>query len=94
MSASDARAGDRITNVGFHDDSMSVDLADGRTITVPLVAYPSLLHATPAQREHWEISGAGFGLHWPDLDEDLSVEGLLRGAPSIGATLPNSKGRA
>jgi len=94
MSASDVRAGDRITNVCFLDDAMSVDLADGRTITVPLVAYPSLLHATPAQRERWEISGAGYGLHWPDLDEDLSVEGLLRGAPSVGRSRPDTKGRA
>ena len=61
---------------------MSVDLIDGRTITVPLVWYPRLLDATVAERANWKLSGAGYGLYWPDLDEDLSTEGLLRGAPS------------
>ena len=55
---------------------------DGRTITVPLVWYPKLLEASEAQRNHWEICGGGYGIHWPDLDEDLSTEGLLRGAPA------------
>jgi hypothetical protein len=64
------------------DDSLVVDLADGRTISVPLVWYPRLLAATPAQRANWRIAGGGFGIHWPDLDEDLSTEGLLRGAPA------------
>ena len=57
-------------------------LADGRTISAPLAWYPRLLHATPVEREDWQIAGAGFGIHWPSLDEDLSVAGLLRGAPA------------
>jgi hypothetical protein len=64
------------------DDSLVVDLADGRTIYVPLVWYPRLLEATPTQRANWRIAGGGFGIHWPELDEDLSTEGLLRGAPA------------
>jgi hypothetical protein len=58
--------------------------ADGRVITVPLAWYPRLLDATPEQRRRWKIAGAGYGLHWPDLDEDLSTEGLLRGVPGVG----------
>jgi len=64
------------------DDVLVVDFADGRTISVPLVWYPRLLEAWPAQRSNWRIAGAGFGIHWPDLDEDLSTEGLLRGSPA------------
>ena len=94
MSTFQARAGDRISNVRFTDDTMSVDLEDGRTITVPLVAYPKLLHAPIDVRERWEVSGAGYGLHWPDLDEDLSVEGLIRGAPSVEKKTPGAGGRA
>ncbi len=55
---------------------------DGRTISVPLAWYPKLLHATEEQRRNWKIAGAGYGIHWPDLDEDLGTEGLLRGAPA------------
>jgi len=61
---------------------MSVDLLDGRTIIVPVAWFPRLLHATPQQRSNWRLIGAGFGIHWPDVDEDLSAEGLLRGAPA------------
>jgi Protein of unknown function (DUF2442) len=68
--------------VHFSEDTLSVDLVDGRTITVPLVWYPRLLDATPEQRKNWQISGAGYGIHWPDVDEDLSSEDLLRGAPA------------
>jgi hypothetical protein len=57
-------------------------MKDGRTITVPLTWYPRLLDATPEQRMNWKIAGGGYGIHWPDLDEDLSTEGLLRGAPA------------
>lgn len=70
------------------EDVLSVDLIDGRTISVPLAWYPRLLHATVAQRSNWKIAGAGFGIHWPDLDEDLSTEGLLRGAPAPHAFSP------
>lgn len=71
----------------FTEDTLAVDLADGRTIIVPLAWYPRLLDATIAQRSRWKVAGAGYGIHWPDLDEDLSAEGLLRGAP-----LPPSQG--
>jgi hypothetical protein len=94
MSTSEARAGDKIAGVRFTDDSMSVDLEDGRSISVPLASYPRLLHATADQRNRWEASGAGYGLHWPDLDEDLSVEGLIRGAPSAGIKTPGAGGTA
>jgi len=82
MNTSAPKPGERVVGVRFDDDTMSVDLADGRTITVPLAWYPRLLDATPAQREHWEPCGAGFGIHWPDIDEDLSTQGLLEGAPA------------
>jgi hypothetical protein len=75
-------ANERVSSVSFTDESLSVGLMDGRTITVPLVWYPRLLEATEAQRQRWEICGGGYGIHWPDLDEDLSTEGLLRGAPA------------
>ena len=58
---------------------LSVDLEDGRTITVPIGWYPRLAYGTPAERANVQISGAGYGLHWPDLDEDIGVEGLLLG---------------
>ncbi|MCG3140130.1 MAG: hypothetical protein HDKAJFGB_01128 [Anaerolineae bacterium] len=84
MNIYDVPAGERIKDVHFTEDTLSVDLWDGRTITAPIVWYPRLLHATPQQRENWQIAGAGFGIHWPDVDEDLSAEGLLRGAPAPG----------
>jgi hypothetical protein len=87
MSTSDLRAGEAIRDVRVSEDALTVDLADGRTISVPLAWYPRLLHATPAQRAKWEIVGAGYGIHWPDVDEDLSAEGLLRGAPAPRATV-------
>jgi hypothetical protein len=71
-----------VLGVEFTDDVLSVSLRDGRIITVPLVWYPRPLDATPAHRKNWKIAGGGYGLHWPDLDEDLSTEGLLRGAPA------------
>ncbi len=64
------------------DDMLSVDLSDGRTIAVPLGWFPRLLHATPEERNHWRLIGRGHGIHWEDLDEDISVEGLLAGRPS------------
>jgi len=82
MITSEIKAGERVKDVRFSDDAISVDLIDGRTITVPLVWYPRLLHASPEQRQNWQISGGGYGIHWPDIDEDLSTEGLLRGAPA------------
>lgn len=64
------------------DDTLSVDLEDGRTIAVPLSWYPRLAHGTPAERAQAQISGAGYGMHWPDLNEDIGIEGLLLGKPS------------
>lgn len=82
MPGSEIRPGERVKTVAFTDDTMAVDLMDGRTIVVPLVWFPRLLAAKPEQRNHWQVSGGGFGIHWPDLDEDLSTAGLLRGAPA------------
>ena len=75
-------ADERVVDVSFSDDSLCVVLRDGRKISVPLTWYPRLLHATPQQRSNWRLAGGGYGIHWPDLDEDLSTEGLLRGAPA------------
>jgi len=82
MGTSEGRPGERIKHVRFTDDLLTVDLLDGRTISVPLVWYPRLLAATPEQRANWRLAGGGFGIHWPDVDEDLTTEGLLRGAPA------------
>src|SRR3954462_5561480 len=75
-------ADERVADVKFTRDTLSVALKDGRTITVPLTWYPRLFSATAAQRKNWKIAGGGYGIHWPDVDEDLSTEGLLRGAPA------------
>ncbi|MGA7219496.1 MAG: DUF2442 domain-containing protein [Candidatus Sulfotelmatobacter sp.] len=82
MSSSAIAADERVLDVAFNDDALSVSLRDGRVISVPLVWYPRLLNATYAQRKNWKIAGGGYGIHWPALDEDLSTEGLLRGAPA------------
>ena len=75
-------ADERVAEVEVDDDFLSVRLMDGRSISVPLVWYPRLLSATQNQRNNWAIIGGGYGIHWEDLDEDLSTEGLLRGAPA------------
>jgi len=72
----------RVADVKFTRDTLSVALRDGRIITVPLAWYPRLLKATAAQRKKWRIAGGGYGIHWPAVDEHLSTEGLLRGAPA------------
>lgn len=82
MTSSAPKPGERVTAVRFDEDTLSVDLADGRTITAPLAWYPRLLNATPSQRANWKTCGGGFGIHWPDVDEDLSTRGLLEGAPA------------
>lgn len=69
----------RVMNINIDDDRLTVELMDGRTIGVPLAWYPRLANATPKQRNNWELAGAGYGIHWPDIDEDLSTEGLLQG---------------
>jgi hypothetical protein len=75
-------ADERVADVRFTRDTLSVALRDGRTIIVPLAWYPRLLSASAAQRKNWRVAGGGYGIHWPDIDEDLSTEGLLRGAPA------------
>lgn len=72
----------RITRAMATDDTLSVDLEDGRTISVPIGWYPRLAHGTSAERANAQITGAGYGIHWPDLDEDIGVEGLLLGKKS------------
>jgi hypothetical protein len=72
----------RAKEVTVTEDELIVALADGRQVTVPLAWFPRLLRATADQRRNFEILGDGVGIHWPDVDEDLSVSGLLRGAPS------------
>lgn len=69
---------ERIKDVGVDDDSLTVDLMDGRRISVPIVWFPRLVSATRDQRRNWRIVGAGYGINWPDIDEDLGVRGLLR----------------
>ncbi len=69
-------------NVSITDDSLIVDLTDGRTISVPLAWYPRLVQGTLQERNNWRWVGKGEGIHWPDLDEDISVEGLILGKPS------------
>jgi len=72
----------RVMNIEVSDDEIIAHLVDGRTISVPLVWSWRLSEATPEQRQHWKILGDGQGVHWPDIDEDISVEGLLYGAPA------------
>ncbi|MBC7963356.1 MAG: DUF2442 domain-containing protein [Steroidobacteraceae bacterium] len=76
------KADERVKDLHIDDDVISVDLMDGRSISVPLIWYPRLASASQESRENWQTSGSGYGIHWPDIDEDLSTEGLLRGSPS------------
>lgn len=69
-------------NINVTDDTLIVDLSDGRTVSVPLGWFPRLLHGTPAERNKWRLIGDGEGIHWPDLDEDISVENLILGKSS------------
>lgn len=77
-------------NVKVTEDTLSVDLSDGRTISVPLEWFPRLVHATPEERNNWRFIGRGHGIHWEDIEEDISVEGLLAGKPS-GESLKSFK---
>src|SRR5947209_724317 len=77
-------------NVLISEDTLTVELADGRSISVPLAWYPRLLHGTAQERSRWRLIGTGQGIHWPDLDEDISVENLLLGKSS-GESQPSLK---
>jgi hypothetical protein len=77
-------------SVKITEDTLSVDLSDGRTISVPLAWFPRLLQSTPEERNNWRLIGKGHGIHWEDIDEDISVEGLLSGKPS-GESQPSFK---
>ena len=88
MTSSRSEPDERVKDVHISDTSLSVDLVDGRTISVPLSWYPRLQRATAAQRSNWKVSGGGRGIHWPDLDEDLSTAGLLRGSPAPSSGRP------
>ncbi len=72
----------RADHVRITSDALHVDLSDGRTIVAPIAWFPRLVHGTRAERNRWRIIGRGVGIHWPDLDEDISVQGLLAGRPS------------
>lgn len=91
MPTSAIEADIRITEVRIDAETLSVDLQDGRTISVPIAWFPRLAGATKAQRDDFEIAGAGYGIHWPQIDEDLSSAGLLKGAPGV---LPKGKAAA
>jgi hypothetical protein len=82
MSTSAIKADERVKDVRFEDDSICVGLMDGRCISAPLAWFPRLAAATPEQLAKWELCAAGYGIHWDALDEDISTEGLLRGAPA------------
>src|SRR3954451_19249877 len=72
----------RARHVALSEDTLAVDLVDGRTVSVPIVWYPRLLHGASEERDHWRLIGGGEGIHWPELDEDISVENLLAGKRS------------
>lgn len=76
----------RAVDVTVSADSLTVGLSDGRRISVPLAWYPRLAHGTPAERRRWQLTGKGQGIHWPALDEDVSVDSLLRGRRSKEST--------
>src|SRR4051794_4491204 len=82
MSTSGAEIRGAAQSVSVSDDALIVDLADGRTITTPLAWFPRLAHGAPAERKNWRLIADGEGIHWPDLDEDISVESLLAGRRS------------
>ncbi len=84
MSISDPSTDPRAVQVEVSDDDLTVELADGRRVSVPLAWFPRLLHASTEQLQNWQLLGDGEGISWPDIDEDLSVAGLLRGTAAPG----------
>ena len=81
-------------NVSFSKDALVVELQDGRVVSVPITWYPRLAEGSVAERRRWELIGPGIGIHWPALDEDISVEGLLRGLPSGESRISLDRWRA
>lgn len=86
MSTSGPSVDPRAVEVSVGEDELSVSLADGRRVSVPLAWFPRLLHASPEARQDWRLVGDGEGIHWPQIDEDLSVAGLLRGTAAPGSS--------
>lgn len=82
MTISERLTDERVTDVHCTADTLTVELMDGRTISVPVAWFPRLARGTPEQRANWQASAGGLGIHWPELDEDLSTAGLLRGNPA------------
>jgi len=82
MSISAVAIDPRVANVTVTEEALIVTLSDGRQIRAPLSWFPRLAAASPAARQVWELAGAGHGIHWPEIDEDLSVDGLLKGFPA------------
>ena len=87
-------ADERVESVEFTEEFLTVGLKDGRRISVPVEWYPRLARASKEQLSNWQISGAGYGIHWPEIDEDLSTEGLLRGAPAPNNAFNSDAGKA
>ena len=85
-------ADERVQSVKFSEEFLVVSLKDGRTISVPKEWYPRLARGSKEQLANWEVCGGGYGIHWPELDEDLSTEGLLRGAPAPNRSLNTDAG--
>jgi hypothetical protein len=81
ISANEARLPSAV-GLAVTEDALRVDLSDGRTLSVPLAWFPRLLHATSAERDDWRLIGDGEGVHWPAIDEDISIEALIAGRPS------------
>lgn len=75
-----------IQDVTVSEDTLTVDLSDGRSVSVPVGWYPRLWHGNVSERNHWRLIGRGVGIHWPELDEDISLAGLLQGKPSNEST--------
>ncbi len=82
MNISTYNSNNKIKTVDFNNEMIIVELIDGRIISVPLIFYPRLFNASIEQRLNWQLCGGGYGIHWQDIDEDLSAEGLLNGAPA------------
>ena len=83
----------RVLRIGSNGDTLHIDFEDGRSVSLPLLWYPRLHRATQAQRDNYHLLGRGFGVHWPDVDEDLSATSLALGKPSIEFVKQQRKGK-